>query len=296
MPCYVNLPLSWVSEQPLWVDWFVNGGIAPELGLDGGSLGLPDAWHQSLAARLRGAGVPCAVHLPFLGTDPCDLDEAKVRKARADLRRGADIARIYGAVHMIGHPYYRPRKPGREGDAITGRWMELSLAAWPELPERANARLFLENTYERSPEALAALAARLCPAGTKDGETQPAIGLCFDAGHWQTFAGCRTEAELDVWLDAFADFALHLHLHDNDGSFDQHLGLGEGRVPFGALFARLRAKGKAVSATLEPHDVDAFTKSIAWLEAHGAEAAQIGWRAPRMGALPLAEIEKNLAK
>ncbi|MDL2210228.1 sugar phosphate isomerase/epimerase [Desulfovibrio sp. OttesenSCG-928-O18] len=284
MPCFINLPLRWLHDEPAWVDWFVGGRIAPELGLDGASIRLPDTWHEEIAARFRDAGLPVAVHLPFLGIDPCDLDDDKARSARAGLTRGAELARLYGAKHMIGHPYYRPRKEGREKDDMNGRWMEMGLLAWPEIPAVGDAPLFLENTYERGPEAIAALVGELAATGQ-------GFGVCFDVGHWHSFAGHSDPQELDPWLEAYGPFAVHLHLHDNDGSSDQHIGLGKGGVPFTELFARLASRGKAITATLEPHDVKAFSSSIAWLRDNKDIAARIGWETPRMEALPLDMIQ-----
>ena len=231
------------------------------------------------------------MHLPFLGIEPCDKDSVNASAARAALRRGAELASLYGAAHMIGHPSFRPPKPGREKDDIAGDWMEKSLLAWGELPRIGNAPLFLENTYETSPKAIAALVSAL----HRDAAEGESIGVCFDVGHWHSFAACSTEDELAVWLDAYTGFAVHLHLHDNDGTEDQHKGLGVGTVPLAVLFTCLRQKALGVTATLEPHDVRAFTESINWLNAHSDAAAYIDWMRPCLEALPLDEMEKNLA-
>lgn len=294
MPCFTNLPARWIHQQPKWLEWFVGGKIAPEFGFDDVSLNLPDSWHKEMAKRFHDAGILCAVHLPFLGIDPTDPNPAMVKDARKALRRGAELARIYGARHMIGHPYFRPKGAGREGrekDDINGGWMERSLAAWPEIAEIGGAPLFLENTYEKTPEAIGALVTRL----QEMKRPEDTIGVCFDIGHWHSFAGWKNPEDLDPWLDAYASFAMHLHLHDNTGEGDHHMALGAGSVPFEAFFARLTARNKKVTATMEPHDVDAFTGSIAWLSARADIAAYLGWQKPRMEALPLAEIEKNIA-
>ncbi|CAK7030408.1 MAG: hypothetical protein DELT_02762 [Desulfovibrio sp.] len=294
MPCFINLPSRWVHQQPAWVTWFTGGKIAPEFGFDDVSLNLPDSWHKEMAKRFRDEGIACGVHLPFLGIDPSDPNPQHVKDARRALRRGAELARIYGARHMIGHPYFRPKGAGRENrqsDDVNGGWMERSLAAWPEIAAIGGAPLHLENTYEKSPEAIAALVGLL----QKEKQPEDVIGVCFDLGHWHAFAGCAAPEEFDPWLDAYAPFAMHLHLHDNTGKGDYHMALGAGSVPFDAFFERLAARGKNVTATLEPHDVQAFTGSIAWLLAHDAIAERLDWRKPLMEALPLAEIEKNLA-
>lgn len=294
MPCFINLPARWIYRQPKWLEWFVGGRIAPEFGFDDVSLNLPDSWHTETAKRFHDHGLLCAVHLPFFGINPADPNPAKVKDARKALRRGAELARLYGARHMIAHPYFRPKGAGREGreaDDINGGWMERSLAAWPEIAEIGNAPLFLENTYEKTPEAIAALVTRL----QEKRRPEDTIGVCFDIGHWHSFAGWKTPEDLEPWLDAYVPFAMHLHLHDNMGAGDDHLALGAGSVPFDALFERLMARDKKITATMEPHDVEAFTGCIAWLAGREKIAGYLDWRKPLMEALPLAEIEENLA-
>ena len=287
MPCFINLPLRWVNEQPAWIDWFVNGRIAPELGLDDGAIALPDSWHKKIAARLADAGLACSVHLPFWGVDPSDPDAGKAALAGKALRRGAELAGIYGARHMVGHPYYQIKQK----EKALGAWLETSRLIWPELPCIAGAPLFLENTYETSPDAIAALVGSL----QEEMAGGPGIGVCFDVGHWHSFGGKKTPEEFDPWINGFCSFPLHLHLHDNDGSSDQHLGMGAGDIPYSALWTKLGERKKNVTATLEPHDTDAFIASIAWMEAHDAVAQKLDWTCPHMKALPLAEIAKSIA-
>lgn len=293
MPCFVNLPLRWIYKQPLWATWFIDGRISPEFGLDEESLRLSDSWHATLAARFRDAGLQCAVHLPFMGVDPADLDDAKARQAREHLKRGAELANLYGARHMIGHPYYRPPRNGREEDTVAGRWMGMSLAAWAGLPDIGNATLFLENTYERSPKPIATLVTAL-NEGQSGGCDSPGIGVCFDLGHWHAFAGLSAMEDFASWLDAFSPHRLHLHLHDNDGTADHHLGLGKGTVPLEGAFAVLESRGKAVTATLEPHDTEAFVASVFWLEQRQRIATALAWVTPILDAMPFGEITKAL--
>lgn len=286
MACFINLPVRWAYDQPAWIDWFVGGGISPELGLDPLACQLPDSWHKETAARFRDAGLSCGAHLPFAGIDPCDTDPAAAEAARQTLVRGAELARIYGAEHMIAHPYYQDNEGSEKSDLQA--WITASLPAWKQLPAIGGAPLFLENTYETSPGAVSALVAAL--ASERGG-----IGVCFDVGHWRSFAGCAQVEELDAWLDVFIAFPLHLHLHDNDGTADQHRGFGDGDIDFEGLFARLESHGKRFGVTLEPHDVASFTQNIEWLEKHTHIARRIGWVKPRLEALPLGLIEKNLA-
>lgn len=289
MPCFINLPLRWIHSRSAWAEWFIAGRMAPEFGLDVASIALPDSWHKELAARFREVGLPSSVHLPFMGINPAVPDMGKAGEARTALRRGAELAYIYGAQHIVGHSSYLA--PEQDGE-IDRNWMKKSLEAWEALPDIAGAPLFLENTYETSPKALVALAEAL-----QEGVTGcHGIGICFDIGHWHAFAKKRTLKDIRLWLDAFQPFILHLHLHDNDGAVDQHSGLGLGDIPLKALFVEILSRGKAVTATLEPHTVEALVASVSWLEAHKEAANTIGWEPPRLDALPLRNIAEHLAK
>ena len=64
-----------------------------------------------------------------------------------------------------------------------------------------------------------------------------AFGFCYDTGH----NNCYTPGEDP--LGEFGRFLCTTHIHDNDGSADQHHPMGEGTVDFGRVFSRLAALG-----------------------------------------------------
>jgi sugar phosphate isomerase/epimerase len=110
----------------------------------------------------------------------------------------------------------------------------------------------------------------------------PDIGICFDIGHWHCFSAIRGERQdLDQWIDAFAPRLRHLHLHDNDGSYDAHLGLGQGTIPFDELLRALKARSLFPSTTFEPHTAKALAGTCHWFARRPEAAAQIGWTPPR---------------
>ena len=52
------------------------------------------------------------------------------------------------------------------------------------------------------------------------------VGICFDAGH------CHAHFEDEFNWDLFQDRIFAVHLHDNDGTEDQHLLPFDGTVPW----------------------------------------------------------------
>ncbi|WP_300159001.1 sugar phosphate isomerase/epimerase [Solidesulfovibrio sp.] len=258
---YVNLNLRVADREPaLWAR-HLNGRVPPELGLDPVLMDAKTpAWHREAARRLDEADLPRTLHLPFFDLQPGSAD-ARIRAASLDrLREALETASVYAPDRLVGHSAYNRFLYIRSFDDWAQRaadtWAE-ALAAWPGHPP-----LCLENTFETDPAtvsgAVAALRERLPEAA------RGRVGACFDVGHWFSFAGGKALSNLDAWLDALAPYLLHLHLHDNDGSFDQHLGPGQGEIPFAAILDGLAARGLRPTATFEPHAPAAFAAALAF--------------------------------
>ena len=76
----------------------------------------------------------------------------------------------------------------------------------------------------------------------------PVLKLCYDSGH----ENCYTKKD-DV-LDKYGHLLCCLHLHDNDGSCDQHMIPGEGNINWQKLIEALRKCNFTGSITLEAYN------------------------------------------
>lgn len=95
--------------------------------------------------------------------------------------------------------------------------------------EALGIALALENGmagYQASNEELLSLVADYA---------HPAVGICYDSGHAHVSTGRATEV-----LESFAPYVVTVHLHDNDGTGDQHLLPGQGTIDWVPLAAALR--------------------------------------------------------
>ncbi len=274
MHCFVNLPLSYAAREEGYLEYFLEHHLAPELGVDAVAMQeLGMDWHKATARRLREAGLACAVHLPFFDLHPGSPDRNILSATRASLAKALEIAALYEPEHMVGHPAYQPAV----GLVDYETWLESSLEswttvleAWPEGPP-----LFLENVYETEPEQLSTLAAALETA-LVTAVPGKRVGVCFDAGHWYSFSGGARRRDLGRWLEVLGPHIRHLHLHDNDGSDDLHLGLGRGNIPWGELFSTLDRLSAPPTATLEPHSEEALLASHEFIAAHPDYFARLG--------------------
>lgn len=267
---FISCKLRVIFEQPDELDDLLQCPLFPEMGMDPVLLDAAnEAWHKNLHRILRKAGKTAAVHLPFFDLQPGSVDnfirEATIKR----LSKGVERAQIYNPAHMIGHIFYDGNLYGKNYP----KWRDRAAKSWAEALKSCpgHSPLFLENVYEKDPRKVLGMAEALREALEQDNNYAESgqIGICFDVGHWYSFGDGYLKNNLDEWLDILAPCLRHLHLHDNDGSFDQHLGLGKGKIDLDYLFKRLESLGLNVGITIEPHRRSDRQASLDFLAAKG---------------------------
>ena len=254
---FVNLPLRYIHADKKYIDYFIEHRLQPELGLDVIALETLDlAWHRAIAGVLRDAGLACAIHLPFFDLQPGSIDDGILDATRRRLAGACAIARIYQPRHLVAHAGFTDIY-----EEFYSQWLERCCATWhafmrdwPDHPP-----VFLENVYEENPQPLGDLLDRIAA---------DRMGVCFDTGHWHSFSQGAHLKNLRQWLTGLALHLRHLHLHDNDGGFDQHRGLGQGLIPWEEFFTTLLELRLRPSITLEPHSQAAIEHSLSFISEH----------------------------
>ena len=254
---YVNLPIRYIAENRFYLDFFLKHGMNPELGLDAIALDEQDEeWHQELAQALHDAGRPCSIHLPFHDLQPGSLDNLILKATRERLQRAMHIAKLYKPNYLVGHAYFIPLYTD-----LFSKWLnraihtwESVLEVWPEHPP-----LFLENVREKDPRPLADLMGEL---------SSNKVRFCLDIGHWASYGSGSHYQNLPQWIQTLGPYLSHMHLHDNDGISDMHLGLGQGSIPWVELFAGLEFLELSPSFALEPHCQEDLEYSLSFIHKH----------------------------
>ena len=204
----------------------------------------PDV-QASLDAALE---VPRRVlHAPFAELCPAAIDPLVREVAKRRFLQAAALAKRYGAEKMVVHSGFIPL-------VYYPEWFAPQSAAfWREfLNDVDGLTLCVENVMETSPDALRQIAEQV---------NDPRLRICFDVGH----AFCQS-GELAPWLDALAPYISHVHLHNNHGSFDEHLGLPDGTLDMAAVIRQLEALAPQATYTLEVRSARA---SVEWLLKEG---------------------------
>ncbi len=182
------------------------------------------------------------VHAPFFDLNVGARDSQVCRVSFERLFWAVETANLLKADLVVVHPGYGPWILGHRFDA----WISRAEKYLNKLCEHAASygiKIAFENIYDSAPEDLLQLIERV---GFNN------AGICLDIGHFNVFS----RRPLKDWLDILGCRILELHLHDNDGSADQHLAMGDGKIEYGDLFAwfkSLSSEQKPVLTLELPH-------------------------------------------
>ena len=199
-------------------------------------------------AKVQCAGVARLwLHGPFAELCPAAIDPLVQAVTKKRYLQAAALAKRCGASKMVVHSGFIPL-------VYYPEWFAPQSAAfWREfLIDVDGLTLCVENVMETSPDALRQVAEQV---------NDPRLRICFDVGH----AFCQS-GELAPWLDALAPYISHVHLHNNHGSFDEHLGLPDGTLDMAAVIRQLEALAPQATYTLEVRSARA---SVEWLLKEG---------------------------
>ncbi|HMA67823.1 MAG TPA: sugar phosphate isomerase/epimerase family protein [Desulfosalsimonadaceae bacterium] len=248
----VNIPFGMLMEA-YYQELVLSTPINPEIGLDAGVLDTyTKADFADVAEKLHQRGCSVTIHGPFLDLSPGSPDTAIRNTSLQRFRQMLQAVEVFRPAVVVCHAAYDASRY----DFCREQWIANSIDTWQWLAaavQERGARLMLENVYERDPSELLAVLKRFSPE---------LLGCCLDVGHQAVFSAVA----LGEWFERLRPYIGQLHLHDNHGDFDAHLGMGRGSIDFRPLFDFLTACRSSPVLTLEPHYQEDFEISMAYLE------------------------------
>lgn len=161
-------------------------------------------------------------HGPFNELSPAAIDPKVLDVTRERYKQAITLADKYGIKRIVlhsgftDHMYYNDWFESRS----VSFWKDF-LSAFP-----GDYEIMWENVFEHDPEQLLRIVRLI------DNER---FKLCLDIGHANVVT-----AEKDVfqWLETYAPYLGHLHIHNNYGDKDQHNGLTDGTIDMQAFLER----------------------------------------------------------
>ncbi len=220
-------------------DRVVRAGFSPEVRMrDAGHLmALADADVARMGKLLAARSLATFAHGPFLGLDIASLDAHIAEYSAACLARGLEVTAGLGGRVMVVHTNFSPRFSRAGLREWLGNW-SLRMGPILEKARGLGVRVALENVWEERPETLAHLV---------DVLPDRDAAVCLDTGHIAAFSRYPVRR----WWEALGDRVVAFHLHDNDGSSDDHLPPGRGIFDFPALAGLLRGRAAMPLMTFE---------------------------------------------
>lgn len=200
-----------------------------------------------IAAGATGTGQTLA-HGPFTEVCPQAIDPLFVELAMKRVNQAYEGCRRLGVNRMVVHSGFIPA-------IYFPVWhVERSVEFWSRFMEDKpkDFHIYIENVLDPDPEPLAKIASEIGDERVK---------LCLDVGH----ANAASDPAFSVydWIRIMGPYLGHFHLHNNDGTGDQHLPLTEGTMDMGKVLRTIDDEcSPKATLTVESRICD---DSIAWL-------------------------------
>ena len=173
------------------------------------------------------------LHAPYNELFPCAIDKKARALAAERYRQATNLANRYGSKKVIIHGGYNPRI------YFPVWYVEQSILFWKEfLQNDPGVEIVLENVLEDDPQWLLDIVKSV---------NDPRLRLCLDIGHVNAYSALPV---MD-WLETWVPYISHFHIHNNDGSRDQHNALTDGTIPMVQLLSRAQELCPEATYTLE---------------------------------------------
>jgi sugar phosphate isomerase/epimerase len=126
-----------------------------------------------------------------------------------------DISQKLGCKHIIMHHGYVP------GTSYPPNWVKRSKIFWDDLLENKDAEtvFHIENMLEYTPDLISEVVSTV---------NVMCLDICLDVGH----AHCNSKTSVLNWVIQLNKQIGFVHLHNNYGQKDEHLGFDKGTIDF----------------------------------------------------------------
>jgi len=201
--------------------------------------------HRALLAGI----FPTSLHGAFEDLVPASKDAMIRNVARVRFDQSQRVASALGTQNIVLHHGYVPRRGAADG------WIARSTEFWRAFLDAHGdqpQRVHVENVRDDGPEVLRSVVETVA---------HPRIGLCLDVGH----VHCHSPKSPPEWIRELRGLITYVHLHNNDGTADQHRAISDGTLPMReTLDALLEYAPRAIWALEVTPDLAEL--SIQWLQ------------------------------
>ena len=248
---YIHVALPWhVMEK--YFEAVYSTGLNLEFGLSGSVLdSVKPGEFERIRDLMKNKGLSCTLHAPFMDLSAGALDSRILEITRLRFRQAMDVAEILKPRCVVFHTGFSKH----HYSGYSEYWLRESIETWEivmQHAEKLELKVAVENVFDTDPSMLKKIISSV---------PHPLLGFCLDAGHINVFS----EVALEEWLYELGDKIFETHLHDNNGKFDEHIGIGMGNFDFQSFFKLLWCNGTRPVLTIEGSTPEAVKESIGYL-------------------------------
>ena len=208
--------------------------------VDDGAQALTDKRVAAFKEAAKTHGLEYTLHAPFADINIASPSKAILSASVKRLKESMAFASELNAKVWVFHPGAKTGisqfYPGAEWKQNTESLKELYAHA-----EKLGLNIALENLPGKywflmhTPEEFMRFYR----------ETSLPLGIALDLGH------ANLEGQIEPFFKLLADKIVHVHASDNDGSDDQHLGVGKGKIDYEAFRQNIERIGYDKTVVIE---------------------------------------------
>ena len=186
-----------------------------------------------------------SVHGPFLDLNPASYDSCIQAVTRKRFEQAYHAAKALNATKIIYHSCFVPQINYYEG------WVEQAVPFWKSFLDNKpdDITICMENVFDGFPVYIKEVIRQV---------DHPAFGICLDLGHAHAFSSIP----VTQWVEELGSSIRHIHIHDNDGTKDSHLAIGDGTIAWDCVTDALQKKCPTADFTIENNSREDFITSL----------------------------------
>lgn len=222
------------------------------------------SWSQEELEELKSLGlrhqITWSIHAPIADCNIASAETHAIQEVMETVIHTLNIAEVLDCTHVVLHPgevAVQEESHDSRQDALqrVAAFLEVALKA----TKSSKVKLALENVppypglLGTDAEFLVQLVKRV---------NSPRVGLLYDCGHAHLCGQGQAQAILKQMLP----YAVGLHLSDNQGVHDDHVGLGLGNVPLLELKDILKKEAYSGRIIIETGSLEDANASIRWMD------------------------------
>ena len=195
--------------------------------------------------------IDISIHGPFVELCAGTRDELIAKVSNYRMQQAYDVAKKMNAKYMVYHNGYYPNTYSYI------EWMQNAPTFWQNfLQDKKDdgIKVHIENVFEDDYFILNELMEEIADDKTS---------MCLDVGHVSAYS------KIDVmeWMKILNKYIKHMHIHNNCGDRDSHLGINKGDLDIMEILNLV--KDKDITISLEITNLDELEESLEILYKNG---------------------------